>query len=61
MLGDAGLNGSHARVLLPGSGISGDPYTDVPSVLTSDQTHVQVVSIDGTQYASAVIPFKVAS
>jgi signal transduction histidine kinase len=59
VLGDAGLNGSDARVLLPGSGISGDPYTDVPSVLTSDQTHVQVVSIDGTQYASAVIPFKV--
>src|ERR1700722_7685928 len=27
VLGDAGLHGSHARVLLPGSGISGDPYT----------------------------------
>ncbi len=59
VLGDAGLHGLHARVLIPGAGISGDPYTDVASVLSSNQPHFQVVSIDGTEYASAVIPFTV--
>jgi signal transduction histidine kinase len=59
VLGNPGLNGTHASVLFPGSGISGDPYTDVASVLRSDQPKSKVVSIDGTQYASAVIPFSV--
>jgi signal transduction histidine kinase len=59
VLGNAGLNGMHASVLYPGSGISGDPYTDVASVLRRNQANFKVVSIDGTQYASAVIPFKV--
>jgi signal transduction histidine kinase len=59
VLGNAGLNGTHAGVLLPGSGISGDPYTDVAPALLRGQSNFKVVSIDGTQYASAVIPFKV--
>jgi signal transduction histidine kinase len=59
VLGNAGLHGMHAQVLLPGSGISGDPYTDVASVLSSNRPIYKVISIDGTQYASAVIPFKV--
>jgi len=59
VLGNAGLDGLDASVLYPGSGISGDPYTDVASVLTSHHPNFRVVSIDGTQYASAVIPFKV--
>ncbi len=59
VLGNAGLNGTHAQVLLPGSGISGDPYTDVAAVLSSNQHTYKVTSIDGTQYASAVIPFTV--
>jgi signal transduction histidine kinase len=59
VLGDAGLHGSHAQVLVPGAGISGDPYTDVASVLSSNEPNFKVVSIDGTQYASAVIPFTV--
>jgi signal transduction histidine kinase len=59
VLGNAGLNGAHASVLLPESGISGDPYTDVAAVLRGNQPKFKVISIDGTQYASAVIPFKV--
>jgi signal transduction histidine kinase len=59
VLGNAGLHGSHAQVLIPGAGISGDPYTDVATVLSSNQPNYKVISIDGTQYASAVIPFTV--
>jgi signal transduction histidine kinase len=59
VLGNAGRNGAHASVLLPESGISGDPYTDVAAVLRRNQPKFKVISIDGTQYASAVIPFKV--
>ena len=59
VLGDAGLHGSHAQVLIPGAGISGDPYTDVATVLSRNRPDFKVISIDGTQYASAVIPFTV--
>src|ERR1700722_16406155 len=43
VLGDAGLHGSHARVLIPGAGISGAPYTAVASALNSNRANFQVV------------------
>ena len=53
VLGSAGLNGMHASVLYPGSGISGDPYRTSPRYSPVNQASFKVVSIDGTQYASA--------
>jgi signal transduction histidine kinase len=60
VVGNADLNGAGAKPLLPGFAIPKDSFKDTALAFRSRRAHYGVVSIDGREYASAVLPFKVS-
>jgi signal transduction histidine kinase len=60
VVGNADLNGAGATPLLPGFAIPKDSFKDTALAFRSRRPHYGVVSIDGREYASAVLPFKVS-
>jgi signal transduction histidine kinase len=60
VVGNADLSGAGATQLLPGFAIPKDSFKDTATAFRSTRPHYGVVSIDGREYASAVLPFKVS-